>query len=405
MNICQVIISDGWGGAGEVVYELSRYLQDKGQHVSIILNEEIVKYYTDINNINLFNIGPLYPPQYKLLNMKRDVDKQYVMPKALRLAYIYSDELIRYRRYKNFRPKVKQILADNHIDVIHSHLASSAFLLENLDMNRIPIINTVHGEHDLIGKYSVPLYLAPFFKWKAKKYKNTLSKMDIVTEVSDFSVNNLKEWGVKLKSKPVLIHNGVSLFDFKNSVLLKKKLAGKFNLLYPGGAVRRKGGDLLLGALSRLGNSISGLHLYISGNVPQNTMLRQMVIKLGLESTVTFTGFLTKEEYKILLNSVDLLVMPSREEAFGLAYVEAMALAKPVIASKTGGIPEVVQDGRNGVLVGLDSEQIAKAILYLYQHGDIREEMGRNNSYDVAKFDWNLITDQYICLYGMLVKL
>ena len=98
MNICQVIISDGWGGAGEVVYELSRYLQDKGQHVSIILNEEIVKYFTDINNINLINIGTLYPPQYKLFNMKRDVDKQYTMSKPLRLAYIYSDELIRHRK-------------------------------------------------------------------------------------------------------------------------------------------------------------------------------------------------------------------------------------------------------------------------------------------------------------------
>src|SRR5271157_5903897 len=132
MNICQVIISDGWGGAGEVVYELSRHLRDKGENVSIILNEEMVKHYADLKNIKLFSIGPLYPPPYTLLNMKRNSDKWDLKTKIVTLIYIYSDELIRYKQYNRLKNDVKQILADNRIDIIHSHLASSAFLVANL---------------------------------------------------------------------------------------------------------------------------------------------------------------------------------------------------------------------------------------------------------------------------------
>lgn len=332
-------------------------------------------------------------------------DKRNIFAKIINLTDIYSDELIRYRQYKILKNDIKQILEDNRIDVVHSHLPNAALLLANLDIIKVPAIHTMHGDWDLISSnIKISPYMIPFIKLKARRYKNALGKMDKVTAVSNFVTSSIEKWEIKLKSKTIVIYNGINLTDFKNSLMLTKELEGKFNLLYPGGEKRLKGGDLLILALAKLRNNISGFHLYIAGNVSNNDILRQMVMNLGLESNITFVGILPKEEYRRLLNSVDILVMPSRMEAFGIAYIEAMALGKPVIASNTGGIPEVVQDGRNGILVELDSEQIAKAISYLYQHADIREEMGRNNLHDVTKFDWNIITDQYICLYKKMLK-
>ena len=57
MNVCLVLISDGWGGAETVVYELARHLRDKGENVSIILNKEILKFYDDLEDVEVFDIG------------------------------------------------------------------------------------------------------------------------------------------------------------------------------------------------------------------------------------------------------------------------------------------------------------------------------------------------------------
>ena len=228
--------------------------------------------------------------------------------------------------------------------------------------------------------------------------------MDRVIGVSDFIIDAWEEQGVKFKNKPTVIYNGINIADMNNSSSLKVDLKGKFNLLFPGGARWAKGGDLLIAALAKVKPEIPDLHLYIAMDVPQSSLLRKMVNDLGLESNVTFSGFLLKEEYQKLLNSVDIFTLPSRSEGFPVAILEAMALGKPVIASSRGGIPEVVQDGRNGVLIEPFSRQIANAILYLHGNADIRREISRNNLQDVARFDWNIITDRYIDTYRQVLQ-
>jgi glycosyltransferase involved in cell wall biosynthesis len=93
------------------------------------------------------------------------------------------------------------------------------------------------------------------------------------------------------------------------------------------------------------------------------------------------------------------LVMPSRDEAFGIVFLEAMALGKPTIASNAGGIPEVVKDGRNGILVKPQPDQIAGAIVRLYRDEGLRTEMSHNNLQDVTKYDWSRIVDDFMSVY------
>jgi len=404
MNICQICISDGWGGAETVVYELARHLRDKGENVSIILNHEIEKFYSDLENVKLFDIGCLYPPDSKIPHVIKNNQKRDFLTQFLRLVYYYLDEWLLYRHYKSIKDDLMKFLLENQIDIVHSHIFNAAILVSVLNRLESPKIITVHGEAWFRGATPVHPLVRPLVKWEARKYKQALAKMDRVIGVSDFIIDAWEEQGVKFKNKPTVIYNGINIADNNNISSLKVDLKGKFNLLFPGGARWAKGGDLLIAALAEVKPEIPDFHLYIAGNVPRGSLLRKMVNDLGLESNVTFSGFLIKGEYQKLLNSVDIFTLPSRSEGFPVAILEAMALGKPVIASSRGGISEMVQDGRNGVLVEPSSGQIANAILYLLGNADIRREISRNNLQDVARFDWNLIIDRYIDTYRQVLK-
>jgi glycosyltransferase involved in cell wall biosynthesis len=129
-----------------------------------------------------------------------------------------------------------------------------------------------------------------------------------------------------------------------------------------------------------------------------------MVNDLDLEQNVTFVGFLQPEKYLETLNSVDALNLPSRIEAFAITVIEAMALGKPVITSNTGGIPEIIKEGRNGILVEPEPDQIARAIIYLYENEGLRKKISQNNREDVINYDWKPIVKQYMAVYRELIE-
>lgn len=404
MNICQVCISDGWAGAETVVYELARHLRDRGENVSIVLNHEILKYYSDLEGVKLFDIGCLYPPDSKIPHVSKSNQKRDLLTQFLRLVNRYTDELLRYRHYKRIKDDLMRFLRENRVDIVHSHIHNAVILVSTLDGLESPTIITVHGEPELRAEAPEHPLVRPLIKWQAKKFKNALAKTNRVIGVSDFIINAWAEQGVEFKNKPIAIHNSIDISDLKKGATLKADLKGKFNLLFPGGAKWSKGGDLLIVALAMVKPEIPDLHLYIALNVPQSSFLRKLVNDLDLESNVTFTGFLVKEEYQQLLNSADIFILPSRSEGFPISILEAMALGKPVITSHRGGIREMVSDGRNGILVEPYSEQIASAILYLHRNADIRREISRNNLQDAARFDWNLAVDKYIDIYQQVLK-
>jgi len=96
---------------------------------------------------------------------------------------------------------------------------------------------------------------------------------------------------------------------------------------------------------------------------------------------------------------VDVLCMPAREEAFGMVFLEAMAMRKPIIATDLGGIPEVVTEGRNGLLVRPEPEPIASALITLFRDDELRSSIERNDAVDVERFTWDVTVAGYIESY------
>jgi len=398
MKICLFIISDGWGGAETVVYELARHLREKGQDVSIVINQEILKFYKDLDGVEIFNIGNVY--NFKILIKSIIFSKLIINEKAKLSSFPWTIllEFLHPIYYKIIEKKLIKVISENKFDIIHSHLENADILVSSLNKVKIPKIATIHSPRAVSD--------ASFFKnWKKKVYTNALYKMDNITFVSKWLLNEFNK-DINVSNKSIVIYNGIRLTDFRGDLIPTKILNGKFNLLFPGGPKLWKGVDILIQALYIVKNKIPDIHLYITRNVPQESLLRKMVKDLELEQNVTFLGLLPLKDYRSLLNSVDILVMPSKEEAFGIVFLEAMALGKPIIAANKGGIPGFIKNKKNGFLVEPNSNQVAGAILdlYKYENHDLQKEISKNNMQDVKKFDWDKIVDQYIDLYKVTLS-
>ena len=189
------------------------------------------------------------------------------------------------------------------------------------------------------------------------------------------------------KDKALVIYNGVDLIEFRpgNS---REQWRRKFGLELDqpvvaciGNLEKRKGQEYFVRACARVRQVYPDVRFLVVGGMhsPKTTcyghMLKRLVQELGVEKNVIFTGI--RYDIPDLLNAVDLVVQPSLSEAFGLAAAEASSCGVPVVATRVGGLPEVVRDGETGLLVPpADSEALAEAIIALLGDENRRNQMG-----------------------------
>ena len=167
---------------------------------------------------------------------------------------------------------------------------------------------------------------------------------------------------------------------------------------------RLKGHRYLLEAAGEILRSIPGAKLLLTGEGPQENNLRRIIEERGIQGSVILPGF--RDDIARVLNTLDVFVFPSLEEALGTAILEAMAMKKPVVACRVGGIPEIVQEGKNGFLVEPeDSASIAHRVVRLLKEPDLRRKMGmEGRSIVVARYDSRLMVRRLEKLYRELLE-
>lgn len=154
-------------------------------------------------------------------------------------------------------------------------------------------------------------------------------------------------------------------------------LAEATDLVYAGVLIPRKGIDLLLEAFARLDHPRAQLHLV---GHPENSdyadALKKQAQDLGIASRVQFHGAVSQRDLAAYFGSARALVLPSHSEGLGRVVVEAMLTGTPVVGSRVGGIPDLIQDGENGFLVESGNVDALTTALEKIYAGDI-ERLGR----------------------------
>lgn len=302
----------------------------------------------------------------------------------------------------------------HNADVIHTHfdIAPGPFAgLRFARKKNIPFIITYHGDWvddfgGLIRRIGVRIH---------NKYlvEKILSHADVIISPSYHYINESIFLG-KYREKIVVIPNGINLKEFdiqytkeecreKLGIPIDKNVLLFFSYLSP-----YKGPDVLLKAIPNIIKENHDIEIVIAGNGVMMDELKNLSKKLGIEKWVRFAGFISDDMKPVYFKASDIFILPStmKTESFGIVNLEAMACSIPIVASNIGGIPDVVKNGENGLLVQpKDPEALANSIIKLLNNIDFAKKMGKNGRKLVEeKYSWEKIAEMTEKIYNEVLS-
>jgi glycosyltransferase involved in cell wall biosynthesis len=240
---------------------------------------------------------------------------------------------------------------------------------------------------------------APF--WKRGLVRLINYPLTKVICVSEYGCRCMRSLDVIQSDRYALVYNGVDLsrvdrdnsrgtaFKRRFGIPDEKKLVVQISWIIPEKGI----GDLL--EVARLVHlRTRDVQFVIAGEGPYREQYMKQAAEMGLAESITWTGLVQDPFSEGLFDAADIVCQLSRwEEVFGWMIAEAMAYGKPVVATRVGGIPELVDEGTTGFLVDrADTDTAAERVLRLIEDGELRGTLGRNGR-DKAQAKFNLKTN------------
>ena len=285
-----------------------------------------------------------------------------------------------------------KILKSQKADIVHTHLfGADVFGIMAAKLAGVKVI--VSTEHNLN-------YQENFFKKFIKRYTNIFA--DVIVAVSA-AVKNYVVGSEEIKENKVeVIYNGVDIKKFLNETRNYKNGREDIIIGSLGRLTKQKGFDYLIEAIAAITGS-GKIKCLIAGEGEKRKKLKKQIKKLNLGSRVELLGW--RRDTKEFLNSLDIFVLPSRWEGFGIAILEAGLSGLPVVAAKVDGIREIIKDGEDGLLFAKGNiAGLTEKINYLVNSPEERKRLGLALQNKVKeKFPIGKIVKKYEDLYLKLL--
>ncbi len=341
------------------------------------------------------------------------VNKQLATTKKQGIEVVDVPALVRrispFNDIKSF-VSIFRILRKSKPDIVHTH-TSKAGVLGRLAawMARVPIIiHTPHG-HVFYGHFGRSLSKI-FLQMEKLLGRITHHQIALTPEER----NDYLSLRVTKPSNTTVIHSGVDLHRFskgEKQLTRKRKELGipphSLVIGYVGWLIPIKGVTYLVSAMADVAEKYPKSLLVLVGKGDdkgeEEIKLKEQVERAGLEDKVRFLGW--RPDVDEIMGCFDIFVLPSLNEGMGRVLVEAMAAGLPIVASRVGGIPDLVKDGKNGLLVPpADAPALAKAIFDLLADKKTRNRMGKAGTKMCRPYSAEAMVEQIDDLYRELLK-
>lgn len=295
-------------------------------------------------------------------------------------------------------------------NVVHAHfLYPSGFVgLIHKYFLRKPCVVTMHGADIQVDKSTG---YGKRIDWRLDLIiKFVLRNVDVLIAPSKL----LAEEAIKAGADPSKVHiipNGVDISRFNPSIsgkMIRKRLGigpDEHVVLTISRFHPKKGHAFLVKAIPMVLKEFPDTKFVLCGEGPEKQTIINMVKSLGLFKNVLFAGFIDEKEKPMYYAAADVFALPSLVEGAPIVILEALASGKPLVASRTGNIPELVRDGVSGILVNpQDTVQIAKAIIRYLENPSLREIGGITGREEIVKnYSWETIAKKTLALYERLL--
>ncbi|MBK8945503.1 MAG: glycosyltransferase family 4 protein [Ignavibacteriae bacterium] len=292
--------------------------------------------------------------------------------------------------------KISKICKKTNVDIIQSHSAHSQTIAI--------FVKLFSPKLKLIAVRRVDFNIN---KNVLSKLKYSTSKIDKIICISGFIKKVLLEDGIS-DNKLLTIRSGTDINKFDNFIAdekFSKSLKENSNAFLIGTVaafVGHKDYPNLLRAFKLVKEKINDTKLCIVGDGPQKYEIENLAKELKIIDDIIFVGF--QKEIGKYLKVFDIFVLSSKKEGLGTSIIDAMSIGLPVIATNTGGIPELIKSYHNGILVEpKNPSQLAKAIFEVIANSDLRKSISENAKKEVVNFSIENNIEQYLKLYNELL--
>ncbi len=263
------------------------------------------------------------------------------------------------------------------------------FLTKKIIRHRPVIMISAFGSVNLFAIVGFLLFIKNRIAWvhtlssqmKSHKFLDLRKKMVyrfctlLISNSEATKMDLVKKFSVS-QSKIKVVYNSTVSPDIKETTLNFRKIT------YAGRIHVSKGVDVLIKAMSLIIDEYPELELEIVGAFLEGEAIQRylkLTKELNLDKNIKFIGWKSKRELLEIFRNSYFTVVPSLAEAFGYVVIESFSVKTPVIGSNTGGIAEIIRDGKDGFLFTPgDSEELSKKMKYLLSNSDLRENLSKS---------------------------
>ena len=399
------ILTFGWdypplrnGGLGVACYGLTRELCDKGVEVIFVLPKSQPTcgkprfVFADVERkVTVYEVPSTIAPYQGSQSIRTVFDEsgRQIVSHHTMLEAVHE-----------FAKRAALIAAQEEFDLIHAHDWSS--YLAGVAAKRVsgkPLILHVHAtSFDQAASDNVDPAMYDI-------ERRSFAEADAVVTVSHFTKNIIVTKHGASVEKVHVVHNGCDTTEPPRyePTLQDLKAQGKRIVLYHGRITIQKGVDHFVRAARRVVDVEPNVVFVISGWGDMTNQIIEQVGQLGLSQHVLFAGALWEEERDRMYQSVDLVVMPSVSEPFGLVPLEAMQHSTPSLVTHQSGVAEVMA---HVLKVDFwDTDEMANKILATLRYEVMRRQLVQEGRHELQKFSWREAADKVVRLYQSLLQL